>query len=182
MSISSHLSPDPERRLWVIHDTVRRAAEWTDLKLGLVGLLAVLELPWLAGFFKEGWPAYTAVGLLCAALALVLAALSPFTALDRQLPLLDQPVGKVRQEDSLVLPEDLARSPYSELVFRMDRYLGGGITAIKIYEDIVARIIAASRSAVRKTRLLSAACGAAILAQLAFAAVLLLRGARPSFF
>lgn len=175
MSISSHLSPDPERRLWVIHDSVRHASEWTDLKLGLVGLLAVLELPLLAGFFREGAIAFAAAGLLCAALALVLAALSPFTAMDRQIPLLDQAVGKVRQEDSLVLAEDLARSPYSELVFRMDRYLGGGITAIKLYEDIVARIIAASRAAVRKKRLLAAACGAVLGAQLALAAALLLR-------
>ena len=175
MSISSHLSPDPERRLWVIHDSVRRAAEWTDLKLGLLALLAVLELPWLPGFFRVGALAYTAVALLCAALLLALAAISPFSDLARQFPLLDQPVGKVQSEDSLVLPADLARSPHTDLVFRLDKYLGGGITAIKFYEDIVARIIATARAAYRKQRLFLAAVTLAMAAQLVLGAGLMLR-------
>jgi hypothetical protein len=175
MSISSHLSPDPEGRLWVIHDSVRRAADRADLKLGLLALLAVLELPWLPGFFGAGLLLYAALLLLCAVLVLALAAISPLSEVARQLPLLDQPVGKVQPEDSLVLSADLARSPHTDLVFRMDKYLGGGITAIKFYEDIVARIIATARAVVRKQRLLLAAVTLALAAQLALAAGLLLR-------
>ncbi|MCM2267722.1 MAG: hypothetical protein NDI60_08140 [Elusimicrobiales bacterium] len=175
MSISSHLSPDPERRLLVIHDGVRRAAEWTDLKLGLLTLLAALELPWAAGLAPAGALSYAAGALLCAALMVALAALSPFTELVRQLPLLDQPVGRMQAEDSMLLPSDLARYPHTELVFRLDKFLGGGITATKYYEDIVARIIALARAGSRKRRLLLASGVLVMAAQLLLGAALLLR-------
>ena len=175
MSVSSHLSPEPERRLWVIHENVRRSVEWTDTKLGILAVLAVLEIPVIFGGFRPGLLTYAGALLMCLALPLVLAGLSPFVDAPGPVSLLDQPVGKMLPDDSFLLARDLARYPHAELVFRLEKYLGGGITSLRYHEDIVARIIAVSRACVRKERLFSAACGAALAAQLALIAALLLR-------
>lgn len=169
MSVSSHLTPEPERRLWVIHDTVLRAAEWVDVQQGVLLVFLMLELPYLG----RGVAGYSAVLLALAAILLALAGFSPLTEAVRQLPLLDQPVGKVTPLDSFLQPGDLARYPHIELVLRMDKYLGGGITATPYHEDIVARIIAVSRRVTRKRRLFAGACAAALGAQLLLAAALL---------
>lgn len=175
MSVSSHLSPEPERRLWIIHENVRRSVEWTDTKLGILAVLAVLEIPVIFGGFRPGMLAYAGALLICLALPLALTGLSPFTETPKPVPLLDQPVGKMLPDDSFLLPRDLARYTHADLVFRLEKYLGGGITALRYHEDIVGRIIAASRVCVRKGRLFSAACAAALTAQLALVAAMLMR-------
>lgn len=171
MSVSSHLNPEPERRLWIIHESVLRTSDWTDIKLAVLIFFSALEMPVILGVFREGPLSFLAVALLCAVLPPALAALSPLAETPRQLPLLDQRVGKIDSEDSFLVARDLARYTHLELVNRLDRYLGGGITATRYYEDIVARIIAAARAATRKRRLFLLACLPAVAAQL----VLILR-------
>ena len=175
MSVSSHLNPEPERRLWIIHENVLRALEWTDVKLAIMAFLAAVEMPVILGVFREGPLPLLAVALMCLVLPLALTGLSPLAETSRQIPLLDQRVGKIHSEDSFLLPRDLAGYPHIELVNRLDKYLGGGITATPYYEDIVGRIIAASRSFVRKRRLFLLACFPAVSAQLVLAAILALR-------
>ncbi len=48
-----------------------------------------------------------------------------------------------------------ARSPRNELIHKLDKYLGGGITATQYYEDIVGLILADARVARRKRRWLA---------------------------
>lgn len=175
MSVSSHLSPEPERRLWIIHENVRRSVEWTDTKLGILAVLGALEILGIYVGFRPSLLTCIGTLLMCLALPLALAGLSPFTETAGPVPLLDQPVGKMLPDDSFLLPRDLARYTHAELVFRLEKYLGGGITALRYHEDIVARIIAASRVCVRKGRLFSAACVAALAAQLALVAAMLMR-------
>jgi hypothetical protein len=175
MSVSSHLNPEPERRLWIIHESVTRYAEWTDVKLAVLAFFCALEMPVILGVFREGPLTLAAVGMLCLALPLALAGLSPLADIYRTLPLLDQKVGRMDPSDSFLVARDLARYPHMELVNRLDRYLGGGITATRYYEDIVARIISASRSASRKRRLFAVACAPAVAAQFALALRLFLR-------
>jgi len=175
MSVSSHLNPEPERRLWIIHESVLRYSDWTEIKLAILVFFSALEMPIILGVFREGPLSFLAVALLCAVLPLGLAALSPLAETPRQIPLLDQRVGKIDSEDSFLVARDLARYTHLELVNRLDRYLGGGITATRYYEDIVARIIAVARCANRKRRLLMLACVPALAAQLVLAARLFLR-------
>lgn len=175
MSVSSHLNPEPERRLWIIHESVLRHSEWTDVKLAVLSFFAVIEMPVILGVFREGPLAMLAVGLLCLVLPLTLAAFSPLADTPRMMPLLDQSVGKMDPADSFLVARDLARYPQIELVNRLDKYLGGGITATRYYEDIVGRIISVSRTASRKRRLFALACVPAVAAQLALALRLFLR-------
>ena len=167
MSVSSHLNPEPERRLWVIHETVSRASDRTDVKLAVLAFFCAVQMPIILGVFREGPLSLAAVALLALALPPALAAFSPLAETPRQVPLLDRKVGRMLPSDSFLQAADLARYPHIELVNRLDRYLGGGITATQYYEDIVARIIMVSRTAARKRRLFALACAPALAAQLA---------------
>ncbi|HAU90645.1 MAG TPA: hypothetical protein DCW72_10690, partial [Elusimicrobia bacterium] len=69
MSVSSHLNPEPERRLWIIHEKVRLAADRTDLKLAALAVFAALELALLKGGPRCG-AGHAAILLLCAAIPL----------------------------------------------------------------------------------------------------------------
>ena len=42
---------------------------------------------------------------------------------------------------------------HGELIYRLDKYLGGGITATPYHEDLVGQIVIHARIAVRKQRL-----------------------------
>ncbi len=165
MSVSSHLTPDPERRLRIIHDGISYSLRQTDLKLGAASLLAVLQAVALRLLAPDGTAAWTALLLFCAVLPVCFAGASPFIETPRPVPLLDRH-GNRRVPDSQLTERDIAASSQLELTNFLDRYLGGGITATPYYEDIVARIVMDARVASRKRRLLNAACSLSVAAQL----------------
>ena len=155
MSVSSHLTPEPERRLWVILEEQRSAARWSDARVWALGLLAAPQLAMLGG--RGGGLAAAAVALLLAALLVAAFSLSPLAEAPSRLPVLEPALGKGAPGDALIVAEDIAKYAHSELVLKLDRYLGGGVSSTQYYEDIVALILLASRTAVRKQRLLVAA-------------------------
>lgn len=164
MSVSSHLNPEPERRLWIIHEKLRLAADRTDFKLAALAVFAALELVLLKGGPRCG-AGYAAILLLCAVIPLCLFAFSPFIEAEGPVRALD---GRAKPQpgDSLITARDLARYPQMELVTLLDRYLGGGITATRYYEEIVAQILMHARVTSRKSRFFLIACAVALAAQL----------------
>jgi hypothetical protein len=167
MSVSSHLNPEPERRLWVIHGNMRRAVEWTDLKLGALLAFTAAQMALIKVLVPGAPLAYPALAILAVVLPVCLLALSPLIEAQRQLPLLDPRMDERRAGDCLIIPGDIAKYPQIELVIILDKYLGGGVTATPYYEDIVGQIVISARVATRKHRLLLAACVLAGLVQLA---------------
>jgi hypothetical protein len=165
-SVSSHLTPEPERRLWLILDTMKQAVDAADRRVGFVTLFAALELY----FFKPGeygGPVNTLTAVaLAAALPLGLYALSPLTAIPKWLTALETQTLKHAIEDCLVAPEEIAQYSHAELIHRYDKYLGGGITATQYHEDIVGQVVVQARVAARKQILLRATCKLVGLAQL----------------
>ncbi|MDO8805151.1 MAG: hypothetical protein Q7R35_12025 [Elusimicrobiota bacterium] len=166
MSISSHLSPDPERRLWIIHGKMLHCVEWTDIKLGALTVFAAAQMALLKVLVSGGPLAYPALALLAAVLLIGLVALSPLIEAQRQFPWLDQRMDRRQAGDCLIVPQDVAKYPQIELVILLDRYLGGGVTATPYYEDIIGQIIISARIATRKRRLFLAACILAAIVQL----------------
>ncbi|MDX6769827.1 MAG: hypothetical protein SF051_09865 [Elusimicrobiota bacterium] len=161
MSVSSHLTPEPERRLWAILDFLRAGVAAADWQLLALTGFAALEL--LAARPGEPFVAAT-LGLA------VLFGLGAFIARPR-LPgdgaALDPARGRQSVDDSFITAEDLAKYAHGELILKMDRYLGGGITATQYHEDLVAEIGANARLAVRKRRMLAILCGLVLLGQAA---------------
>lgn len=167
MSISSHLSPEPERRLWIILENQRHALVAAEWRAAAVAVFAACE----AGYVKlaAGDEPLTSVTIIVLSIALVIgaAAFAPVASL------LKPKDGKPKLEDCLVAFDDIAKYTHGELILRLDKYLGGGITATQYYEDIVGQILFYARVAARKQRLLRAACQAAALGQVFFVACLL---------
>jgi hypothetical protein len=166
MGVSSHLTPEPEHRLWLIHGNLLRCCERGDVKLLSLSFLCAAQIALVRYAAPAGAFSVLSMCLLAAALPLALAAVSPFVEAQRQLPLLDPSLALRRQGDSLISAVDIAKYPQVELVVLLDRYLGGGITATPYYEDIIAQIILSARIVTRKRRLLAAACVLAGTAQL----------------
>lgn len=158
MSVSSHLNPEPERRLWILHGNMRRAIGRTDLKLGGLMAFSAAQMALIKVLVPGSPLAYPALALLSAVLPIGLIALSPFIETQRQLPALDPRMDKRHADDCLIVPHDIAKYPQIELVIRLDKYLGGGVTATPYYEDIVGQIAVSARIATRKRRLFLAAC------------------------
>lgn len=158
MSVSSHLSPEPERRLWIIHENMRRQVEWTDIKLGALMVFSAAQMALIKLLVPGGALTYPALALLAAVLPIGLTALSPLIEAQRQFPLLDPGLHRRGAGDCLILARDIAKYPQIELVILMDKYLGGGVTATQYYEDIVGQIVGGARIATRKRRLFLAAC------------------------
>jgi len=158
MSVSSHLTPEPERRLWLILESARHAAESADLKIGALTVFAAAEF-----FFLNLPPARLA---LAAAVGIGVFAFSPISGKPRWHPFHTGPGDKPRSADNLVSVDDLAKYSHGELIARLDWYLGGGITATQYYEDIVGQIVIAARLATRKGRLFRFCCVLVGLAQL----------------
>lgn len=174
MSVSSHLNPEPERRLWIIHESVLRTIEWTDIKLISLAALCAGLLPVVRYAAPAGRLAGLAMALLAAVLPVALAAFSPLLEAHRKWPLIDPRLDKLHPGDSLIVAGDIAKCPQIELVILLDKYLGGGITSTQYYEDIVGRILLGARVAVRKRRLLLAACVPAAAALVCLLLLLLL--------
>lgn len=155
MSVSSHLTPEPERRLWLILENIRHLAERTDAALTVLTALAMLELS-LSQRSLWGWA-------LWAAAVLGILALSPLGA---RFKWLDGYAEKRRAYDNLITPEEMMKYTHGELILKLDKYLGGGVTATPYYEDLVGLILQASRTAVRKGRLLWIVSGLTTIGQL----------------
>lgn len=160
MTVSSHLTPEPERRLWLVLEHVRAEAERAERTLAALALLCGVEGACV--------PGHARIAPAAAAAACVLSLL-PTGRKPRRWPLMDPPAGKPNIDDSLVSYHDLPKYAFGDLVLKLDRYLGGGVSSTPYYEDIVAEIGFAARRAARRRRLLWA-CGAlVVLAQAALA-------------
>ena len=165
MSVSSHLTPEPERRLRLILDDVRRTAGGLEVRAGALTAFAAGELFLLKALAPTGWGLPARV-LLAAALPLGVYAFAPMRGAPEEFPF-RKPKEKPRDTDALVDAEALAKHSHGELIRRLDFYLGGGVTATPYYEDLVGQIVAAARVASRKRlllKVLSALVGAAQLA------------------
>ncbi len=154
MSVSTHLSPEPERRLLIILESMRHAGEAADAKaLALTALAAgeavALKLVGAGGVFGG-----LAMASLAASLPLGVLAFSPLTKTPKWLPFLEPRVEKSGPDDCLLEVADLAKATRADLTLRLDRYLGGGVTSTVYYEDVVGQIILCARTAARKQILL----------------------------
>ncbi|MBI4802409.1 MAG: hypothetical protein HY796_07795 [Elusimicrobia bacterium] len=171
MSISTHLTPDPERRLLTLLESMRRAVGWTEKKIGALTAFAAAQLAFVRVTAPAGPPGFLAMIALGAAMALGVFAFSPLTGKPGWIPFLEPPRDIHRSDDCLVSADDLAKYSRSELVLLLDQYLGGGITATRYYEDLVGQIVINARIATRKRRLFRIACVLVGLAQLCLLAL-----------
>jgi hypothetical protein len=173
MSVSSHLTPEPERRLWLLLEKMRYAMAWAEGKVGALSFFVLVEFSILKAALPGGWLGFLGLGALAAALPLAIVALSPLVETTRRLPWLEPPLGRPTIDDSLIAEEDIAKYSHGDLILKLDRYLGGGITSTQYYEDIVLQILLSARIAVRKQRLFLALCALAGLGQLSLLARLI---------
>ena len=158
MSVSAHLTPEPERRLWLILESMRHAVDGADLRVGALTGLSVIQLAFIKILLPVGLPGFLALVSLTAALPLGVFAFAPMRRLPNWLSFLEPRGGKMSADDSLISADDLVKYSHGDLIFRLDKYLGGGITATPYYEDIVGAILENARVAARKQRLFRAAC------------------------
>lgn len=175
MSVSAHLTPEPERRLWLILESMRREVDAADLRVGGLTAFAAAELACARLLLPGGPLEVAAMAALSAALPLGVFAFAPLRRLPGWLQLLEPPRAKPRIEDNLITVDDLAKYSHGDLIFKLDKYLGGGITATPYYEDVVGQIVESARVAWRKQRLLRWECAAVGLAQLGLLGQLVLR-------
>lgn len=146
---------------------MRRAVEWTDIKLWALMAFAAAQMLVVKAVAPAEMSVYLDLALLAAVLPVALFGLSPLTEAQRHFSLIDPGMDKRQQGDCLILPHDIAKYPQIELVIRLDKYLGGGVTTTPYYEDIVGRILINARIATRKRRIFLAGCVPAGLVQLA---------------
>jgi len=158
MSVSAHLTPEPERRLWLILESMRHAVDSADLRIGALTAFAVAELAFIKILLPVGPPGFMALASLTTALPLGVFAFTPLKRLPKWLQFLEPKRGKMIAEDCLISVDDLVKYSHGDLIFRLDKYLGGGITATPYYEDIVGQIVENARIAARKQRLFRAQC------------------------
>jgi len=158
MSISTHLSPEPERRLWILLDAMQQAVQWADMRIAALTAFAAAQLAFLKLVTPSGPLGWLTLVCLCAALPLGVFAFSPLSGKPNWLPFLEPPKPKHSVDDCLVSADDLAKYTHSELIHALDKYLGGGVTATHYHEDLVGRIVINARIATRKHRLFRAAC------------------------
>jgi hypothetical protein len=173
MSVSSHLTPEPERRLWVILEQMQHAVEWNDRKIAAITAFAAFELAFIKVLAPTGPLTFMTLLLLASALPIGVVAFSPLSGKPKGLyaPHKDTP----SVDHCMIWAEDIAKYTHSELVHRFDKYLGGGITATPYHEDIAGQIVVHARIAVRKQRLFIALCIVVGTAQLGVLAELLRR-------
>ena len=158
MSVSSHLTPEPERRLWLILDSMRHAMEVVDAKIAALTAFAAAELAFGKIIAPVGLPGVLSLTALSAALPLGILAFSSLRRLPKWLLLLELGKNRPAIGDNLVAVGDVAKYSHGELISKLDRYLGGGITAMPYYEDIIGEIVMSSRIAARKQRLFRVLC------------------------
>lgn len=168
MSVSAHLTPEPERRLWLILESMRHEVDSADVRIAGLTVFAAAELALLR-------VPVLSFAALTVALPLGVFAFTPFRRLPPWLQFLEPRREKMRAEDSLITVDDLVKYSHGDLIFKLDKYLGGGITATPYYEDVVGQIVENARVAWRKQRLLRWACFVVGLGQLGLLGQLLWR-------
>jgi hypothetical protein len=152
------LTPDPERRLWVIHENMRHSVEWADRKIVALTAFTAMQMALIELLAPSGPVSHLALVTLSIVLPLGVFAYSPLTEVSRRLPFLEPSDDRSYAADFLLSVHDIATYSQSELINRMDKYLGGGISATPYYEDIVGQIVIYARIAARKQRLFRIAC------------------------
>lgn len=172
MSVSSHLTPEPERRLWAVLDHLRAESARADWRLLALAVFAAAELLLLKSAGAYGFFAWAGCLALAAAVVFGLFAFAPLRRLPDRLDFLEPPRGRQTVDDSFVSSDDIAKYAHGELVLKMDRYFGGGITNTQYHEDLVAEIGAAARLEARKRRFLLVECALVAAGQLALAGLL----------
>ena len=120
-----------------------------------------------------GFMGYFAIAALSIVPPLCVFAFSPWIELPRLPSFLETPLDNTHAGDFLISAYDIAKYTHNELILRLDKYLGGGITAMQYYEDIVGQIVISARIAARKQRVFRAACVITALAQLCLTAKLI---------
>lgn len=175
MSVSAHLTPEPERRLWLILESMRQAVESADWKIAGLTAFAALELAVIRLVLPMSGAATIAAAALTAALPVGVLAFAPLTRLPKWLLFLEPNKGRASADDNFIVAEDLVKYSHGELIFKLDKYLGGGITATPYYEDAVGEILLNAKTAVRKRRLLRFTCALVGAGQLALLAQPFLR-------
>lgn len=152
---------------------MQHSVESADRRIAAITAFAALELAFIKLIAPNGPFGYLALVLLAITLPLGVFAFSPLTGKPKWLyhPHNDKP----RIDHSMIWAEDIVKYTHSELVHRLDKYLGGGITATPYHEDLVGQIVVHARIAVRKQRLFGAACIIVGIAQLGVLGQLLLR-------
>lgn len=172
MSVSSHLTPEPERRLWAVLDFLRAEAARADWRLLALTVFSAAELLLLKQAGAYGFFAWFGVLALAAAVAFGLFAFAPLPRLPEALSFLEPGKGRQTVDDSFITADDVAKYAHGELVLKMDRYLGGGITNTQYHEDLVREIGVNGRLAARKRRFLLIECALVAAGQLALAGLL----------
>lgn len=175
MSVSSHLTPEPERRLWVILEHMQHSVEWNDRKIAAITVFAVIELALVRTLAPGGPLGFLTLLLLSSALPLGVFAFSPLSGKPKTSYLAEPHKDKPSIDHCMIWADDIARYTHSELVHRFDKYLGGGITATPYHEDIAGQIVVNARIAVRKQRLYTVSCIIVGIAQLGVAGQLVWR-------
>jgi len=166
MSVSSHLTPEPERRLWVIHEITRHAVEWADRKIAALMVFTAAQIVLIMIVAPSGLISHIALVALALVLPLGLFAFSPLIEAAGRLPVLEHPYGGTCVPGFLISVHDIVQYTQAEMVNLLDKHLGGGITATPYYEDIIGQIVTYARIAARKQRLFKIACVITGLAQL----------------
>lgn len=166
MSVSAHLTPEPERRLWLILESMRHEVDSADVRIAGLTAFAAAELAFIRILSPVGTPGFLALAALTVALPLGVFAFTPLKRLPPWLKFLEPHREKMRPEDSLITVDDLVKYSHGDLIFKLDKYLGGGITATPYYEDVVGQIVENARVAWRKQRLLRYSCFVVGLGQL----------------
>jgi hypothetical protein len=166
MSVSSHLTPEPERRLWAILENMQRSVESADLRIGAVTAFAALELAFIKAAAPAGLLGFLTPALLALALPLGVFAFSPLTGIPKWIYAPEPRKDKPSIDHCLISADDIAKYTQNELIHRLDKYLGGGITATPYHEDLVGQIVVHARIAVRKQRLFNVSGAVVGIAQL----------------
>jgi len=170
LSVSSHLTPDPEKRLGRMLAGIENHRRTADFRLAVMSVVCAVEL--IPAALAGGTAGGVAGVLLCAALAASAAGLSPFAEFAGKSGVFGETAGKP-PDNYLVNEQDIVKYSHSELVDFLDRYLGGGVSATPYYEDIVSRVSSVSLITLRKRRILAAAFGVFLTAQVFTAAAVL---------
>jgi hypothetical protein len=154
---------------------MQHSVEWTDRRIAAVTAFAAIELALVKTLAPASPLDFLTLMLLALALPLGVFAFSPLTGTPKWLHSPELRKDKPSVDHCLISAEDIAKYTQSELVHRLDKYLGGGITATPYHEDLVGQIVVHARIAVRKQRLFNAACIIVGIAQLGVLGQLLLR-------
>lgn len=172
MSISSHLTNEPERQLRIFLDTMEASVDRSDRRIAALTVFAAGGAAFASLVLPEGTQRLAALVPLAAALPLGVLGYSPMRELAGWYCFLDPSQSKSSSEECLPLAEHLAKYSHSELTNRLEKYLGGGVVATQYYEDLVTQIGLSARAASRKQTIFRILSGVVGIGQLALSGLL----------